>query len=266
MPVLTRKRRHRSVDNILDEIELLHQNYAAERVYFEDSIFCVSKQWFEEFCEKYMARGLHEKVQWGFETRIDTVDLELFKIAKEAGCIYTFFGVESGSELVLRKANKNYGRDRILSSVSAAKEAGIAFVNISIIFGLPFETKGTVAETLDLLRILPFDGMSANILDVYPGTRVAEMLASGEGGLKWGDGRDLDWSGYSRSNVMVEMNDLSASDLLAAREAALGIAASRSNRRKKDRIFKLWAYSKELLLRDPGALFEHVKVAITGRR
>jgi radical SAM superfamily enzyme YgiQ (UPF0313 family) len=148
MPLHARKHRVRSIENILDEIELLNKKHGARRIYFEDSLFCARRDWFKAFCEGYTERGLHRKVQWGFETRIDTAKVELFELAKESGCIYTFYGVESGSEAVLRKANKKYSRPMIIEKVKAAKEAGIDEVNISIILGLPHETRETIEETL----------------------------------------------------------------------------------------------------------------------
>lgn len=49
MPLLTRKHRVRSIEKILDEVELIHRKHGAERVYFEDSLFCSSKSWFSGF-------------------------------------------------------------------------------------------------------------------------------------------------------------------------------------------------------------------------
>lgn len=67
-----KKYRIRSIENILDEIELLNKRYNAKRIYFEDSLFCLGENNFEEFCNAFISRGLHKKIQWGFETRIDT--------------------------------------------------------------------------------------------------------------------------------------------------------------------------------------------------
>ena len=266
MPLLGRKHRVRSIENILDELELLYKKHGARRVYFEDSLFSSRKKRFEEFCEEYTSRGLHKKIQWGFETRIDTITPEEFRMAKEAGCIYTFFGVESGNEVVLKKNNKFYSRDSIISKVYSAKHAGIAEVNVSIIFGLPYETKETVQDTLSLLEIIPCDNASVNILDIYPGTMVAEMITKGEGGLRWVKGREKGWDKYSRETVMVEVNDLTESDLIDAMEKARRIMSKRNSKKKVARLFKMWAYSKELLMNDPKTFVSYAKETLAGKR
>lgn len=232
MPLHTRKHRVRSIENILDEIELLNKKYGTKRIHFDDSLFCSKKEWFTMFCEKYAERGLSKKVQWGFEIRIDTASREMFKQAKDVGCIYTFFGVESGSEKVLKKANKGYSKDSIIEKVTAAKQAGIDSVNISVILGLPYETKETIEETLKLIEKLPCDGVGINILDIYPGTEVFKMADNGEGGLRWLEGKRMNWSAYSRGTPMAEVNDLSSRDLLTLREQGLEIAVKKSKKNK----------------------------------
>ena len=230
MPLHTKKHRVRDIENILDEVELLNKKYGAKRIYFEDSLFCSRQSWFTMFCEKFSERGLHKKVQWGFETRIDTPFSEMFEIAKKAGCIYTFFGVESGSEIVLKKSNKRYSKDMIIDKVSSAKRAGIRKVNISIILGLPYETKETIEETLTLIEEVPCDSASINILDVYPGTEAFYMTDRGEGGLRWLEGKRMNWSAYSRSEPMVEVNDVDADYLVSSRFRGKKIVENKVNK------------------------------------
>ena len=266
MPLLGRKHRIRSIDHILAEIELLNKRYNAKRIYFEDSLFCSRKEWFERFCEMYMKRGLHKKVQWGFETRIDTANSEMFRLAREAGCIYTYFGVESGSELVLRKANKGYSRDEIIEKVSAAKHAGIAEVGVSIILGLPYETKETIEETLRILEVLPYDDAGINILDVYPGTAVFDMADKGEGGLRWIEGKRMNWAAYSRTEAMVEVNDLSAPNLVLLRKKALRIVTAKARRDPLNLNLKRLAYVIELIKTDRRKLWRSISGTYKGEK
>lgn len=265
-PLHTRNYRVRSVDNILDEIELLNKKYNAEWVYFEDSLFCTKKAWFADFCNKFMERGLHKKIQWGFETRIDTSDIEMFRQAKEASCIYTFFGVESGSEHILRKAKKNYSRGEIFEKVTAAKQAGIDAVSISIILGLPYETKETIEETLKLLEDLPSDREAINILDLYPGTEVFEMSDRGEGGLRWIEGKRMNWAAYSMGEVMAEVNDLTASDISATQVKALKLLAKKARKNKLELYRKRIIYAIELFRNDRPKLWGLLKSTIKGMK
>jgi len=264
MPLHTRKHRVRNIKSILDEIELMNKKYGAERIYFEDSLFCTKKEWFMQFCEKYKESGLHKKIQWGFETRIDTADIEIFSQAKSSGCIYTFFGVESGNEIILAKSNKKFSKASIFEKITAAKIAGIDEVNISIIFGLPYETKETIEETLRLIEELPIDNASINILDIYPGTTIFGMADKGEGGLKWFEGKRMNWSAYSREEPMVEVNDVSSMDLLEARKKALKILVAKSKKNKVALNIKRLAYTIELAKTDRHRLLKKLKDTIKG--
>lgn len=256
MPLHKRKHRVRSINRIIDEIELLNEKHGAEWIYFEDSLFCSRRDWFMEFCEKYTERGLHKKVQWGFETRVDTARDDLFELAKKSGCIYTFFGVESGSESVLRKANKKYTRKMILEKIAAAKRAGIDSVNISIILGLPHETRETISETLTLIKEAHCDSANINILDIYPGTVVFDMVDKGEAGLRWIEGKRMNWAAYSREEPMVEVNDLTAEALLSFKREAIRI--SRSKDRKLNLSRKLRTFI-ELARTDRRTLYKMLK-------
>lgn len=79
-----------------------------------------------------------------------------FKILKESGCYSLFFGIESGSQKILkesinkRSSGKIVNINQIIDSINACKKGGIFPVG-SIIFPAPLETEETKQESLDLL-------------------------------------------------------------------------------------------------------------------
>lgn len=224
MPVLTRKVRYRSVLNVIEEIELMSQRYNAHRLYFEDSTFAINRKWFEEFCQEFMSRGLHRNMQWGFETRIELVQNEdIFKIAKEAGCSYIYFGIESGNEDVLCYAKKNFTKNQIRNAVQLAKKVGINTVAGSFIFGLPSETKDSIEETIEFIRELQLDVVNLNILDVYPGTELYDMVDRGVGGIRWLPEMRNNWASYSRKSCQTVVNDLTEQDLIGGLNRAFKV-------------------------------------------
>ncbi len=266
MPLLTRKHRKRSVENILDEIEQLHKLYNIKRIYFEDSLFFAQKETFAGFCEQYNRRGFHKKIQWGFETRIDVADKEMFKLAEKSGCIYTFFGVESGSPRVLKRAKKNYSPETIIEKVTAAGEAGLKEVGISIIFGLPGETKESIGETIRLLETLPYNCGNINILDIYPGTELFRMVENNEEGLRWLDNKRMNWDAYSRNAPMTEVNDVTTDFLLDAWGSAKKITAAKSRVNKKELFLKRLAHTIEFAKTDRRRLIKKIGDTFKGLR
>lgn len=223
------KYRMKSPMGVAKEIEVLHKDWGAEFVMlhgsglyaFERSPLDPAKKWYEEFCELYIEKGLHTVVQWGFETRVDASDFNMFKKVKEAGCIQIGFGIESGNELILAKTGKKWTKAQIIQTVRHAKEARIPYVRANFILGLPYETADTAKETLDLMMSLPIDGVGVGILDVYPGTDVFEMAEKGKAGLRWLPGKRMNWESYSRSEVQVVVNDLTEQALIELREEAI---------------------------------------------
>ncbi len=88
--------------------------------------------------------------------RTDFWNEERFRKIKRSGGLSILFGIESGSQYLLDKINKNYTVDLIKRAITSAKEAGIFAIG-SFIFPLPFENKATLEETLTLIRELKFD-------------------------------------------------------------------------------------------------------------
>jgi hypothetical protein len=56
------------------------------------------------------------------------------------------------------------------------------------------------------------------------------MADTGEGGLRWVEGKRMNWAAYSREEPMVEVNDADADYLVRARQRGLRIAANKSKK------------------------------------
>ncbi len=48
------------------------------------------------------------RIQWDCGTRVDMVDRDLLQKMRDAGCIVVWFGVESGSQLIIEKMHKKF--------------------------------------------------------------------------------------------------------------------------------------------------------------
>ncbi len=78
--------------------------------------------------------------------------------------------------------------------------------------GHPFETKQTIRETIDFAKSLKCYQAYINITTPYPGCELHAMAKSGYGGLRL---LTDNWKEYRRyGNVVMEMNDLTADDLI----------------------------------------------------
>jgi len=159
--------RHRSINNVLGEIEWLVSKYGYERVNIVDDIFTLNKVRIEEFCQGILNRGL--RIGWRSQTRADCVSLELLELMREAGCQFLTFGVESGSPAILKNLNKRERIEDIVNAFAWCKKAGIK-ATFNVIIGAPGETRTTIEETRNLIRKTKPDYLSTANLRAYPGT------------------------------------------------------------------------------------------------
>lgn len=71
---------------------------------YEDSTFTINKKWVLELCDRLVGEKID--IKWSCNSRVDTIDLNLLKSMKEAGCQSIWFGVESGSSEILKNLKK----------------------------------------------------------------------------------------------------------------------------------------------------------------
>ncbi len=150
------KRRWRalSADVVLDRIETLVNRYDLQGVSFVSDNFFVNKTRVADICQGILDRGLN--IAWHADIRIDTflrMDDALVDLVLKSGCSCLTFGVESGSDRMLKLINK----DITVAQVKQAHERALAkgfMVNYHFLLGLPDETAGDVSATLKLMAHL----------------------------------------------------------------------------------------------------------------
>jgi radical SAM superfamily enzyme YgiQ (UPF0313 family) len=121
------------------------------------------------------ARGLIAAkidIQFMFDCRVDSIDLDLFKLLREAGLREIFVGVETGSNAQRAKYNKKFS-DSIdpADTLNRVSEMGIKVVP-GIITYHPDVSIEELKETLELLENLGPQRFSVfhNKMKPYPGT------------------------------------------------------------------------------------------------
>lgn len=168
-----RKVRYRSVDNVLDELELLVRDYSIDTIWFCDDTFTLLKDRVLEFCENILARNI--KLNWGCQAHIKTADEEMFKAMKKAGLVQLDFGVESGSNKVLKSLKKKSDAESIQRAFKIAKRAGVRTL-ATFMFGNPSETEEDIEATFKLAKSINPNFVSSYFLTPYPGTELMQMI------------------------------------------------------------------------------------------
>lgn len=136
----------RIFEEVMHLINLGHMNFA-----FRDSLINGKISELEKFCDLVIESGINErkkKITWkGTACIRKEMTLELLKKMKEAGCYSLSYGVESGSDDVLRMMNKRITASLTEEVLKNTYLAGIK-VYIFILIGFPTETEENFRETM----------------------------------------------------------------------------------------------------------------------
>lgn len=135
----------RSSQSLLDEILMLASTYYRTKFSFVDDTFTAPPQKAEDFCRNYLERGC--EFEWGALVRLDTISEPLMDLMAAAHCDALYFGIESGSENVLKAIGKRFRLSNVEHILSEAKKR-FSFVITSFIWGFPFETVEDLKQTL----------------------------------------------------------------------------------------------------------------------
>lgn len=138
---------YRSGNNVRSELSALISEYGIQGFSVVDDNSMINRKVIVDICHSISDLGL----KWSTVSRVDTVDAHTLELMKNAGCIEIAFGVESGSEQLLRAMNKNISVDQILQAVTQAYSVGIG-VKIFLVHGFPGENRQTTGETIHLLE------------------------------------------------------------------------------------------------------------------
>lgn len=159
-----------------------------------DDNFIVNKSKVGDICDCIGDLGL----RWSALSRVDTVETVLLQKMAVAGCIEVKYGMESGSERLLRAMRKNTTQEQIKRAIRATVDAGIQ-AKVFIIHGYPGENSETTNETIRLLAALRKEISRVSLFRFVPlpGTQVYdEAEAHGIRGTHTQAGWDGDWSRF----------------------------------------------------------------------
>lgn len=166
-PHLGRRFRARSARNVVDEIEQCVRMGINDFLIYDDT-FTVYKGRVLEICDEIQKRRLD--VGFHVRTRVDCVDEEMLKRLKRAGCRGIHYGVEAGTEKVLRALNKGITLERIRATFELTRRHRIPTLAYFMI-GNPSETLEDIRSTFEFMKRLNPDYVHLTILCPFPGTQ-----------------------------------------------------------------------------------------------
>ena len=164
--------RQKRLDRLLDEIRHVKRKFQVRNIYFMDLEFGVNRKYLISFCEALADMNLG--IRWCCQTRVTDVDGEILNRMKKAGCTLIHFGVEAGSNRVLKKTGKDITVKDCIRALDLTRKAGIdtaLFMN----FGFPGETAGEMKATVELAIQLNPTYAAFHLMVPFPGTVLAQQ-------------------------------------------------------------------------------------------
>ena len=172
--------RHRSPKDIVAEIEFYKNKYGVGSVQIYDDAFIGmnSKQneWVKEICNEIIKKDLHKNLTFLVQGRCNQfVELETLKKMREAGFVWIWWGVESGSQKVLDIIKKDIELKNIYRAFDLAKKAGFKSL-MFIMVGFPGETPADIKLTARLIKNIKPDHLGLHVLTPMPGSEIRKYL------------------------------------------------------------------------------------------
>lgn len=130
-----------------------------------------------EYAKRLMRELAKLKKRWAAQVTLERCqDEELLRLAREAGCIYFFVGLESFSEISLASVNKAINNvDNYKKIIKLIHKNGIS-IQAGIIFGFDTDRKDVFRKTLEECNSLGIDGVTVSLLTPLPKTPLYEQL------------------------------------------------------------------------------------------
>ncbi|MCX8093951.1 MAG: B12-binding domain-containing radical SAM protein [Candidatus Goldbacteria bacterium] len=197
---LGEKIRMHSPDYLIEEIKFLQKNHGIKEILFYDDTFTTFRHKVKEFCNKIIEQKID--ISWVCFSRVDTIDEETLKLMKKAGCHQIMYGIESGSEEILKNINKKVNKEKAKIAVQLTKKVGIE-CRTTYMLGNPGETEETIMQTVKFAIELDPDIALFNITTPFPGTAMFKWAK--ENGYLISE----DWSKYDLSNMVMELPTIS---------------------------------------------------------
>ena len=162
-----------SPQRVIGEIQDLQSKYGTKGIYFINDNFTLRKKEALELCDLMVKNNLD--LEWVCDTRVDLINQDLLAAMSKAGCKTIWFGVESGSQEIL----KRIGRDTTIAQIEQAfklcRKNNIKTA-CSFMLGVPGEKLKDMETSLKFAKKLNPDWCIFNVFIANPDSRMYQEV------------------------------------------------------------------------------------------
>lgn len=139
----------KSYEKVLTELEQMKERYNSNMFYFCDDGINNSYEYLETLCNLFIKNKLN--IHWSVYSKVGNLDKHILRKMRKAGCQWLSFGIESGSDRMLKMMNKGFTSEEAGKILKEAYEAEIKSTAL-LIAGYPYETQEDIKHTAEFMR------------------------------------------------------------------------------------------------------------------
>ena len=198
-----RRVRQRTIHSVLDELELLQNEYGIGHVmWLDDDLFKDERRTVDLF-NQMVQRNL--KLTWDASNGVIAASCteEVIAAAAASGCIGLHIGMESGNREVLRQIKKPGTVETFLKAAEVLRKHQQIVSSVFVMIGFPGETFTMIGDTLKVASQMDLDWYSVGQLQPLPNTPIYDCDGCRRlDSRSWKLGRSLyDW--LSRQSIRI---------------------------------------------------------------
>lgn len=203
--------RERSVENVLDEIEYLVENYNIKSLMFRDPCFSFNKKRAADIANEIIKRKIN--IEWGCETRLDNLDTDLLNLLHKSGLRAIKVGIESvESDILKQQKRKPISIEHQEKIIKFCDKKGIRVIAFYII-GLENDTRESIMRTIKYAKKLNTDFANFTLCTPIPGTEYYEQIKDRI--------YETNWENFDNFHPVFKHKSLAADELLKFQEYAV---------------------------------------------
>jgi radical SAM superfamily enzyme YgiQ (UPF0313 family) len=154
---------------IVEELKYIREKYGIIYFSIRDDNFSLKKNRVLEFCKILEESKLH--MMWNCQARVDTIDEEMLVALKRSGLEHIQFGVESGSEKMLKLYDKKITQEKIKTAAKLVRKVGI-YLSFYLMTGMSGENDDDITATKNIISSTRPHDVIISPVAYYPGTRI----------------------------------------------------------------------------------------------
>ena len=173
--IFGKKFRHRSPENVFQEIKFLHDHYGIREYLISDDMFNAQIQRAIAICDLIIQSGIKIYITFPNGMRGDIMTDELLRKLRQAGTYKIVYAIETASPRLQKLIKKNVDLEKLKRVIEKTHDLGL-IVHGFFMLGFPTETREEVMMTVKYALASKLHIGGFFFVDPFEGTELAEWV------------------------------------------------------------------------------------------